>query len=94
MKLKGTNWETLRGTAPRGTTTGTRDSLRPPMIITSTDTHPETHATSHSLANEGTHRGSGNAISHSIGVWINLAAESLEGSRLQPLVNGVRLFTY
>lgn len=43
----------------------------------------QTHAPSQSLANGGMHWGSGNAISHSVGVGTNLAAESLEGSSLQ-----------
>lgn len=47
-----------------------------------TDTETQTHARLHSLADEGMHCGSGNAISHSVGVGINLAAESLERASL------------
>ena len=70
--------------APCGTTTGTRKSLQPLLIITSAVTHPQTHTPWHRLANERMHWGSGNAISHSVDVGINLAAESLEGSSFQP----------
>lgn len=63
-------------------------------LYSHTQTHAQEHAPSHSLANEGMHWGSGNAISHSVGVGINLAAESLEGSSLQPLEHSVRLFTF
>lgn len=87
VELKGTNWESLPRTASHGTTTRARTSLRPLLIITSTITHtaPHTQAPLHTLANEGMNCGSGNAISHSVGVGINLAAESLEGFSLQSL---------
>lgn len=44
-----TNWETLPGTAPRSTTTGTRKSLLPPLIITSTVPHKHTPTNTRTL---------------------------------------------
>lgn len=80
-EFKLTNWESLLHAAQQQgqESPSCHCWLSPPQ--SHTNTHPQTHAPSR-LAIEGMHWGSGNAISHSVGVGTNLAAESLEGSSL------------